>query len=46
MWAHARETSREPGGIAGKVAHGAPVGFGLSMVGFRGSGGSLHADDT
>ena len=43
MWAHARETSREPGGIVGKVAHGASVDFGLSMDGFR---GSLHADDT
>jgi len=27
MWADTRETSREPSGVVGKVAHGAPVDF-------------------
>ena len=46
VWVHARETSGEPSGIVRKVAHGAPVDFEFSMVGFGGFGVSLHADDT
>ena len=42
MWAHARETSREPSGIVGKVAHGAPVDFELSIVEFGGEGAEAY----
>jgi len=31
MWAHAREASREAGGVVGKVAHRTPLEFSFGM---------------